>query len=445
MADQDAAHALARSGKVAILSHSHPSLTKGGAEIAAQTLFGGLRAIGIDAIMICACPEEKLDIIDLGPNEYALPYRANLYDHFYHIAAASVRAALVEMLRREQVVLLNAHHFLHVGVLVFGDVAAAGIKVVYTAHEFLAICHNHGQLVTRGAQALCDGPTPAACRACYPEHSRQQFAIRQQRVSAALSSVQAIVSPSRFLGERMIAAGVPGDRVTVIENGISVRPLPSVLASTSDRRIWKFGYFGQINPFKGVDVLLEACALISRDPALAARVRILIHGSFVGQSKEWVERFMAATREFRFLRYVGPYDNRHVGQLMAASDYVVLPSTWWENSPVVIQEAYYAKRPVICTGIGGMAEKVIHGVTGLHFSRNDASDLVDQMEAAADPSLYQRLRAGLPDVHSPTQMAERYLTVFNDVLSNPPEDEESRTSDHGVKLIRGDIVEQPQS
>jgi glycosyltransferase involved in cell wall biosynthesis len=101
---------------------------------------------------------------------------------------------------------------------------------------------------------------------------------------------------------------------------------------------------------------------------------------------------------------------------MAACDYVVLPSTWWENSPVVIQEAYQAKRPVICTGIGGMAEKVIDDVTGLHFERNDAGDLVEKIIDAADPARYRRFQEALPEARSPIWVAQEYAALFDDVI-----------------------------
>ena len=51
---------------------------------------------------------------------------------------------------------------------------------------------------------------------------------------------------------------------------------------------------------------------------------------------------------------------------MAEVDWVVVPSIWWENAPLVIQEAFRHRRPVICGDIGGMAEMVRDGVDGLH-------------------------------------------------------------------------------
>lgn len=402
--------------RIAIFSHTHPSLTSGGAEISAYNLFQGLRAIGWDAVLVAACEENDLDRISLGLNEFALPVRGIVYDHFYHISPLDVRRSLVRLLQEQNVTLLNAHHFLHIGIGAFEDVASAGIDVVFTIHEYLAICHNHGQLVTRPSQILCHGPCPAACHRCYPEHSKQQFAVRQQHVAAALDHVSAFVSPSRFLAEKMIAQGLPRERIEVIDNGVSA---PAAAQQRQPRAAWRFGYFGQINPFKGVGVLLDACAVLARDPALAARVRIAVHGNIIGQPAAFIDKFHAAVEEYSFLSYLGPYDNHHVGQLMADCDYIVMPSTWWENSPVVIQEAFHAARPVICTGIGGMAEKILHGETGLHFSRNDPADLADQIAQAADEALHAKLQAALPRPLTSIEMAERYATLFEQVAHTP--------------------------
>src|ERR1044071_6965300 len=84
---------------------------------------------------------------------------------------------------------------------------------------------------------------------------------------------------------------------------------------------------------------------------------------------------------------------------MANFDWVVVPSIWWENSPLVIQEAFQHGRPVICSDIGGMAEKVTHGVNGLHFRRGDAHSLAAAMRRAVDtPGVCEKLRSGTPHV-----------------------------------------------
>jgi glycosyltransferase involved in cell wall biosynthesis len=65
----------------------------------------------------------------------------------------------------------------------------------------------------------------------------------------------------------------------------------------------------------------------------------------------------------------------------------------------VIQEAFMQGRPVICSGVGGMAEKVTNGVNGLHFNVGDADSLAATIErAASEPGLWEQLREGIPDI-----------------------------------------------
>ena len=54
---------------------------------------------------------------------------------------------------------------------------------------------------------------------------------------------------------------------------------------------------------------------------------------------------------------------------------------------------------MICSGIGGMAEKVTHDVNGLHFNVGDADSMAAAIErAASEPGLWERLREGIPDI-----------------------------------------------
>jgi glycosyltransferase involved in cell wall biosynthesis len=72
-------------------------------------------------------------------------------------------------------------------------------------------------------------------------------------------------------------------------------------------------------------------------------------------------------------------------------------SIWWETGPIVVWEAFQHGRPVICSDIGGMSEKVTDQVNGLHFRTGSAQDLADVMQRAAEtPGLWQELQAGIP-------------------------------------------------
>ena len=85
----------------------------------------------------------------------------------------------------------------------------------------------------------------------------------------------------------------------------------------------------------------------------------------------------------------------------------MIPSLWYENSPLTIHEAYLAGLPVIATDHGGMAELVDDGVSGLHFRRGDADDLRAKIsQFLDDPALLDRLRRGFPAVKTIAEDAE---------------------------------------
>ena len=98
---------------------------------------------------------------------------------------------------------------------------------------------------------------------------------------------------------------------------------------------------------------------------------------------------------------------------MAETDWVVVPSVWWENAPLVIQEAFQHGRPVIASDIGGMAEHVRDGVDGLHFRAGDHEALARTLgNAAADPALWERLRDGIAPVRSLDAHVNRLTDLY---------------------------------
>lgn len=58
------------------------------------------------------------------------------------------------------------------------------------------------------------------------------------------------------------------------------------------------------------------------------------------------------------VHFADPYQRKDISRLITAVDRVVVPSIWWENSPLVIQGAFAQRRLVICSNIGGMAKNV---------------------------------------------------------------------------------------
>jgi glycosyltransferase involved in cell wall biosynthesis len=102
---------------------------------------------------------------------------------------------------------------------------------------------------------------------------------------------------------------------------------------------------------------------------------------------------------------------------MADIDWVIVPSIWWENSPLVIQEAFMHGRPVICSDIGGMAEKVRDGADGLHFRAGDPQSVADAIRrAASEPGLWQKLAGGIRPIYDIHEQVGLMESIYHELL-----------------------------
>jgi glycosyltransferase involved in cell wall biosynthesis len=254
------------------------------------------------------------------------------------------------------------------------------------------------------------------CHQCFPDISPQDFFMREMFVKSFFNLCDHFVSPSAFLRERYIEWGLPAGKISVIENGQpeSIRETRRPAAPLNTR----FVVLGQLSRLKGTLVVLEAARLLPR--ALRTRISIEIHGSMQHESAEFKGLFYSELAKVsRTVRYGGPYRPAEVSAIIQEQGWVIQPSIWWENSPLVIQEAFAAGRPVICSNIGGLAEKVTHGVSGLHFRVGSASDLARRLEeAATDPVLWERLCDGVPRPPTIGQAVDSLMGLYTEGSTN---------------------------
>jgi glycosyltransferase involved in cell wall biosynthesis len=286
------------------------------------------------------------------------------------------------------------------------------VPIIYTLHEFLPICHNKGQMVRTFDRSLCGEASPRRCAECFPGIDPERFLQRERFIREALDLVDLFVAPSATLRERYVEWGIPRERILLEDYGRVPAPTAGTARPAPHDTL---GIFGQVNPYKGVDVLLRALQALGPD-APPAR----LHGANLDlQEHRFRNEIAALLAANPSVTDIGPYPPERAAEMMAAVDWVVVPSIWWENSPLVIQEAFAAGRPVICSDIGGMAEKVADGVNGLHFRVGDPESLAATIRRAVEtPGLWDHLRKGIPPAH-PIAAHAAVLTKTYESLLQP--------------------------
>jgi len=314
-------------------------------------------------------------------------------------------------------------HFQHVqGVSARLIALARGRPRVVTLHDYWYFCAN-SQLI-RPDRSVCSGPGWGwKCVDCATARADLNalriarpllalpFAYRNLYLRRLAAGVDRFVAPSRFLRDQYIRHGFPAERMVVLENGLDMErlrnepdpPLPPPPARPH------FGFLGALAWQKGVHVLVDA---FNRMPENAS---LTIYGDQT-TFPEYVAGLKAAARH-PHIRFAGRLDPRHVGAALRQMDCLVVPSLWYENSPVTIQEAFAAGVPVIASRLGALAEKVEDGRTGRLFAAGQSDALAQVMqEIIENPAQLSALRAHLQPGPTIEQHGRQLLNLYADLL-----------------------------
>lgn len=405
--------------RVVIASHSHPEVSNGGAEIAAYELFRNLRRRADCEAWFLGCDrnaeaERPGAVLSQPFSDREYLYVAQEFDWFKFANRDRRFPAEIEQLFKELAPdVVHFHHYIIFGVEVFQHLrrVVPRCKILLTLHEYLAICHHFGQMVTKPHRNLCYQHSPVRCQRCFPELGRSDFFLRERYIKRFLDLVDGFIAPSHFLAERYIAWGIPEAKMTVLEN-VMPPALATMQAGQMPDKPLRIGFFGQISALKGINVVFDAADILAEQNC--HDVSFEIFGDYRGQPPEFQADFLKRLEQAgRNIRFHGPYDRERVDRLMQSVHAVLVPSVWWENSPVVIQEALRNRRPIICSDIGGMAEKVRDGVDGFHFPVGSATALAALAQRlATSPDLLTRRAEEMQTHPLPENTLEAHFRLY---------------------------------
>ncbi|MBI4135522.1 glycosyltransferase [Candidatus Uhrbacteria bacterium] len=194
-----------------------------------------------------------------------------------------------------------------------------------------------------------------------------------------LGDPDVIISPSQFLLDEYRKRGFfPKSRIAVVRNPVIFQKTENRIQKTdfcppsSVLRPPRFLYIGQLEPYKGLHLLLEAWKEFS---GAHKDAELIIAGT--GSMKEEVER---TAKSLTRMQYVGFVAQDKLDALFSKVHAMILPSLAYENSPTSIGEAFAYGLPVIASRIGGIPELVQDGINGVLFEPGNFKALVLAME-----------------------------------------------------------------
>ena len=385
--------------RILYVSYMHPSVTPGGAQQVAYEMLVAARERGHEAFLIAALEVDHereygkpgAPIVPMPGGEGQYFFFPQYYD-YVHLSVSDPRSIrffreLVESINPD---VIHFHHYHRVGVesIRAARLAAPDAHIALTFHEMLAICLADGQMVRRGSRDLCRAATPIDCHRCFPELRPEFFVLRAERLKAMLDECDSYIFPTEFLADRYRAWGLDPARCHVVPNG-QIHPAPGGTYNQHSRELYRFGFFGQFIDNKGIDVVLDALLILARQKRVPkCGLEFIINGGNRHYATpEYLAKVDKLIRDIAeesdgAIRIVeaGRYSRDQLADRMAAVDWVIAPSTWWEVFGLVVSEAWMFGRPVIVSDIAGLGERVKNGVNGFTFPTRNADALAGVIE-----------------------------------------------------------------
>ena len=236
---------------------------------------------------------------------------------------------------------------------------------------------------------------------------------RHDRVAAVGEAVRQALIHNEGLSPR---------RVEVIYNGIPLEQFGTRLTPT-DRAAVRAEIGLEVEDFAllmvaRLDYLKDHATAIRTIEAVAGRcprARLILVGE--GPEREAIESLVTQRDLGEYVRLLGQRGD--VSRLMAASDVVLLTSIS-EGIPLTLIEAMASGLPVVSTQVGGVAEVVADGETGLLAPSGDAAALAEHICCLADdPGRRDKMgRAGrqrAEERFSERRMHDAYAHIYEEL------------------------------
>lgn len=358
-----------------------------------------------------------------------------------------MRDVLAKVLRDISPDIIHVTHLINHTAALLEATHAIGIPTYATFTDFFGFCLNNKLETAHGE--LCAGPNSnrTNCLACHlkataprPEASRWLSRAAHPSMARALAiglqlfrrlpslkggpidglvedivcrpqtlqtlynmAYRSAVAPTKFLQS---AYANNGFRLPLhnIHFGVDIDRSPKPVRAANRTPI--IGFIGQIAPHKGPDLLIEA---FRRLPQRSALLRI--YGP-ADQDVGYMQALIDRAKGYD-VHFAGTFNKADMARVLQDIDLLVIPSRWYENSPLVLLNALATHTPVLVSDVEGMTEFVQAGVNGASFARGSVDDLFAKLQQLVVPAdaIYAMAQTTHYD-RTPRTMALETLAIY---------------------------------
>ena len=295
----------------------------------------------------------------------------------------------------------SVYHVLH----------ALGVPIVQVIHDFRPFCTNGWFYNEEGICEKCKGGNyvHAIRHRCYKSSyaysALYASAMTFARRSGAIGKVDAFLCLTEFARQKLISAGIPGEKLFVRPNCIDASQIDPAVG-----RGEYIAYIGRLSREKGIWTLIHAMERVK-----GAVLKIAGVGPEEGAIRSYVEQ-----KGIRNVELLGFLAGDARTEFLRKCIFTIMPSEWYEMFPMVLLEAWAAGKPVIGSRLGATSDLIEDGVTGLLFDAGNPADLANKIDCLFRSSYFRsrmgaEARALVETKYSTSASLSRLMEVFGQV------------------------------
>lgn len=352
-----------------------------------------------------------------------------------------------EYVREIQPDLVHAMHFQGISASVIEVFKEFDLPVVYTATDFWSVCpvvdlRRHDGVMCRGPElehcvrciasrypgsrtkAVIDRTPNAVLRgagrlsktrlagAFGPLRQVEALKERPDLIREKLYPLDHIIAPTELTRELLVANGVKGESMEVSHYGIDTSGVQGITKNRNLPPPLRVGFIGTLGPHKGCDLLIRAFKQLPQD----FDATLTIYGN-LQRFKPFVAELRRMAGDDERINFAGTFQPEEIGRVLSEMEVLVVPSRWYENTPLVVYSAFAAGTPVVATDLGGLSEVVRHEENGLRFELENVEDLFRQLRRLyEDPELLAKLRQGIGHVKTVEENVDELEKLYGTLL-----------------------------
>jgi glycosyltransferase involved in cell wall biosynthesis len=190
-----------------------------------------------------------------------------------------------------------------------------------------------------------------------------------------------IIVHAKSLKKQLVSKGIDENKIHVVRHFDYRYLLEDNLLQTKSKEDMPNNYvlfFGNIAPWKGVEVLIEAAKIARMQ--IGKKFTLVVAGEPY-EGYEHIHFFSGLGRQdYEYVKILNRYiTSPEIPDIISKSSFLVLPynNTFQTSASGVVPLAYTFSKPVIVSSVSSLVEYVEHGKTGFIFETNNSVQLAN--------------------------------------------------------------------